>query len=34
MIKEPSYMGILSGESHEQNCKDKITRVRSVTYAR
>ena len=33
-IKEPSYMGILSGESREQNRKDKVTRVRSVTYAR
>ena len=27
-------MGILSGESHEQNGKDKVTRVRSVMYAR
>ena len=27
-------MGNLSGESHEQNHKDKVTRFRSVTYAR
>ena len=27
-------MGNLSGESHEQNRKDKVTRFRSVTYAR
>ena len=27
-------MGNLSGESREQNCKDKVTRFRSVTYAR
>ena len=32
--KEPSYMGNLSGESREQNRKDKVTRFRSVTYAR
>ena len=29
-----SYMGNLSGESREQNRKDKVTRFRSVTYAR
>ena len=33
-IKEPSYMGNLSGESGEQNRKDNVTRFRSVTYAR
>ena len=33
-IKDPSYMSNLSGESREQNCKDKVTRFRSVTYAR
>ena len=27
-------MGNLSGESREQNRKDKVTRFRSVTYAR
>ena len=27
-------MGNLSGESGEQNHKDKVTRFRSVTYAR
>ena len=27
-------MGNLRGESREQNRKDKVTRVRSVTYAR
>ena len=26
-IKEPSYMGNLSGESHGRNRKDKIARV-------
>ena len=26
-------MGNLSGESREQNLKDKVTRFRSVTYA-
>ena len=34
LIKEPSYMGNLSGDSREQNRKDKLTRFRSVTYAR
>ena len=34
LIKEPSYMGNLRGESREQNRKDKVTRVRSVTCAR
>ena len=33
MIKEPSYMVNLSGESREQNREDKVTRFRSVTYA-
>ena len=32
--KEPSYMGNRSGESREQNRKDKVTRFPSVTYAR
>ena len=32
-MKEPSYIGNLSGESREQNRKDKVTRFRSVTYA-
>ena len=32
-MKEPSYMGNLSGESREQNRKDKVTRFPSVTYA-
>ena len=32
-MKEPSYMGNLSGESCEQNRKDKVTRFPSVTYA-
>ena len=27
-------MGKLSRESREQSCKDKVTRFRSVTYAR
>ena len=27
-------MGNLGGESREQNCKDKVTRFRSVTYVR
>ena len=27
-------MGNLSGDSREQNRKDKVTRFRSVTYAR
>ena len=34
LIKEPSYMGNLSGESREQNRKDKVTRLRFITYAR
>ena len=34
LIKEPSYMGNLSGEFCEQNRKDKVTRVSSATYAR
>ena len=33
LIKEPSYMGNLRGESREQNRKDKVTRFPSVTYA-
>ena len=33
LIKDPSYMGNLSGESREQNRKDKVTRFASVTYA-
>ena len=33
-MKEPSYMGNnLSGESREENRKDKVTRFPSVTYA-
>ena len=28
------FMGNLSGEFREQNRKDKVTRFRSVTYAR
>ena len=34
MKLESSYMGNLSGESREQNRKDKVTRFPSVTYAR
>ena len=33
LIKEPSYMGNLNGESREQNRTDKVTRFPSVTYA-
>ena len=29
-----NYTGNLSGESREQNRKDKVTRFRSVTYTR
>ena len=32
MIKEPFYMGKLSGEFREPNRKDKVTRFPSVTY--
>ena len=34
LIKEPSYIGDLSGESREQNRKDKETRFPSETCAR
>ena len=34
LLKEPGYMGNLSGEPREQNRKDKVTRFRSVTHAR
>ena len=33
-IKEPFYMGKLSGEFREPNRKDKVTRFPSVSYAR
>ena len=33
-MKEPFYMGKLSGEFREPNRKDKLTRFPSVSYAR
>ena len=34
LIKEPFYMGKLSGEFRKPNRKDKVTRFPSVSYAR
>ena len=34
LIKEPFYVGKLSGEFCEPNRKDKVTRFPSVSYAR